>query len=59
MPEAKLRAAMKHWYQKWATKWHADGGKDINNPKVPLAYVRKHGKSLYSSVGGNLEDAIS
>ncbi len=36
--------AIEHWYQKWTTKWHADGGRDINNPKVPLSYVRKHGK---------------
>ncbi len=34
-------------------------GRDINNPKVPLSYVRKHGKLLYSSVGENLEDTIS
>jgi hypothetical protein len=51
--------AMEHWYQKWTTKGHADGGRDINNPKVPLSYVRKHGKLLYSSVGENLEDTIS
>jgi hypothetical protein len=51
--------AMEHWYQKWTTKWHADGGRNINNPKVPLSYVRKHGKLLYSSVGENLEDTIS
>jgi hypothetical protein len=50
---------MEHWYQKWTTKWHADGERDINNPKVPLSYVRKHGKLLYSSVGENLEDTIS
>jgi len=37
-------AAMEHWYKRWFEKWHADGGKDINNPKVPLSYVRKHGK---------------
>jgi hypothetical protein len=33
------------------TKWNADGGKDINNPKVPLSYFRQHGELLYSSVG--------
>jgi Restriction endonuclease PvuII len=44
-------AAMEHWYKKWAEKWAADGNKDINNPKVPLAYVRKHGKLLYTSAG--------
>jgi hypothetical protein len=40
-------ADMEPWYQKWNEKWHADGGKDINNPKVPLTFVRKHGKRLY------------
>ena len=38
---------MEPWYQKWESKWHADGGKDINNPKVPLTYVREHGKKLF------------
>lgn len=50
--------AMEHWYSRWENKWHADGGKDINNPKVPLAYVRKHGERLYSSLGEKLEDSI-
>src|SRR5947207_1804749 len=40
-------ADMEPWYIKWETKWHADGGKDINNPKVPLTYVRHHGTKLY------------
>ena len=38
---------MEPWYRKWEDKWHADGGKDINNPKVPLTYVREHGQKLY------------
>ena len=40
---------MEPWYRKWEDKWHADGGKDINNPKVPLTYVREQGKKLYSA----------
>lgn len=35
------------YYQAWEKKWHADGGKDINNPKVPLLYVRKVGELIY------------
>ncbi len=50
--------AMEYWYQKWSAKYVADGNKHINNPKVPLSYVRKHGKQLYSSVGENLEDNV-
>ena len=40
---------MEHWFAFWETKWHRDGGKDINNPKVPLSYVRLHGNLLYTS----------
>jgi hypothetical protein len=37
-------------FSKWETKWHADGGKDINNPKIPLDFVVKHGKLLSGKV---------
>ena len=30
-------------YVKWEEKWHRDGGKDINNPKIPLKYVMEEG----------------
>ena len=40
-------ADIEFYYNKWETKWHADGGKDINNPKIPLKYVRDHGTQLY------------
>lgn len=36
----------------------ADGNKDINNVKVPLAYMREHGTLLYTSVGQNIEDKL-
>jgi hypothetical protein len=49
---------MAYWFDRWEKKWHDDGGKDINNPKVPLVYVRKHGQRLYSSFGEKLEDSI-
>ncbi len=42
-------ADMEYWYAKWARKWRDDGNKDINNPKVPLSYVQKHGELLYSA----------
>ena len=35
------------YYMKWETKWHADGGKDINNPKIPLTFVREHGTRIF------------
>lgn len=38
---------MEPFYQKWEAKWYADGGKDINNPKIPLAYVVEFGERIY------------
>ena len=38
---------MEPYYQGWINKWHGDGGKDINNPKVPLTYVVQVGKLLW------------
>lgn len=35
------------FYRKWARKWKADGGKDINNPKIPLSFVMQNGELLY------------
>jgi len=35
------------FYTRWEEKWHADGGKDINNPKIQLTYVQEHGKLLF------------
>lgn len=34
-------------FSNWEAKWHADGGKDINNPKIPLEFVVRHGKLLH------------
>ena len=39
------------YYSKWETKWHNDGGKDINNPKIPLKHVREVGKLLFENDG--------
>lgn len=35
------------YFQKWEMKWHADGGKDINNPKIPLKFVEEHGTRIH------------
>lgn len=35
------------FYTAWEKKWHGDGGRDINNPKIPVSYVMKHGKQIY------------
>lgn len=43
------RSDLEPFYKKWEEKWHKDGGKDINNPKIPLSYVIKLGKKIYST----------
>ena len=32
------------YFTKWEQKWHADGGKDINNPKISVKFVRENGE---------------
>lgn len=36
-------AALEVYFTKWEKKWHAAGGKDINNPKIPLKFVAADG----------------
>jgi len=40
-------AQLEPFYSKWEAKWHRDGGKDINNPKIPLSYVQRIGRREY------------
>jgi hypothetical protein len=42
--------ALEFFYSRWEEKWHNSGGKDINNPKIPLKYVVEHGLQLYDLV---------
>ena len=44
-------AHMEYFYAKWEKKWHADGGKHINNPKIPLSYVMAHGEIVWLPEG--------
>lgn len=37
------------YFKKWAKKWKDDGDKDINNPKIPLKFVRETGKCIHSA----------
>jgi hypothetical protein len=41
-------AQIEPYFEKWATKWANDGNKDMNNPKIPLRYVRETGSLIYS-----------
>lgn len=38
------------FYSKWEKKWNADGGKDINNPKIPLSFVVQRGTLIYGNI---------
>jgi hypothetical protein len=42
-------ADIEPYFKKWAKKWADDGNKDINNPKIPLAFVRATGKRIYTA----------
>jgi len=39
------------FYSRWESKWHADGGKDINNPKIPITFVQANGRLIYTARG--------
>ncbi len=36
-------AQLEPYFGAWEQKWHDSGGKDINNPKIPLNFVMEHG----------------
>ena len=40
-------ADLEFYFNKWETKWNSDGGKDINNPKIPIKYVMENGKLIH------------
>ena len=42
-------AHIEPYFKKWTKKWADDGNKDINNPKIPLKFVRETGKCIYSA----------
>lgn len=38
------------FFSKWEEKWHSSGGKDINNPKIPVRFVKENGKVIYQAI---------
>lgn len=40
---------LEHFYTKWEKKWQDDGGRDINNPKIPVKYVIECGTLVYGA----------
>jgi Restriction endonuclease PvuII len=43
MPPSQLEP----YFSTWEKKWHDSGGKDINNPKIPLKFVVKNGHKIF------------
>lgn len=39
-------AQLEPYFGAWEAKWHAAGGKDINNPKIPLKFVLERGRQI-------------
>lgn len=35
------------YFSKWESKWHESGGRDINNPKIPVKFIVENGKLIY------------
>lgn len=35
------------YFSKWEQKWHDEGGRDINNPKIPMSYVITQGELIF------------
>jgi len=46
MEPALLEPLFAHWEE----KWHRDGGKDINNPKIPVVFVALNGTLVHGAV---------
>ena len=44
LPAEKLEP----YFSAWEKKWHESGGKDINNPKIPLKFVESAGTIIYT-----------
>lgn len=38
---------LEFYFTKWEEKWQAENGKDINNPKIPVAYIMEHGTLIH------------
>ena len=40
-------ARLEPYFSKWEAKLHESGGRDINNPKIPVKFVLEHGELFY------------
>lgn len=37
------------YFKKWEDQWHSAGGKDINNPKIPVKFVIEQGALVWGT----------
>ena len=54
MPPAMLEPL----FLKWENKWHDAGGKDINNPKIPVSFVTQNGTVVWQAGDGPVIEKI-
>lgn len=38
------------YFSGWEKKWHESGGRDINNPKIPVRFVEERGKVIFHAL---------
>lgn len=39
--------ALEPYFSKWEQKWYSSGGKDINNPKIPVKFIVERGELIH------------
>ena len=47
------------YFSQWETKWKESGGKDINNPKIPLKFVESVGEVIHETKSASAVVPIS
>ncbi len=52
-------ADLEPYFTAWETKWKSEGGKDINNPKIPLKFVVANGELVYRRFDEGGLDSLS
>jgi hypothetical protein len=52
-------ADLEPYFLAWEKKWYDDGGKDINNPKIPLKFVVAKGELYYKPPSPDLQLLIN
>jgi hypothetical protein len=43
------------YFDRWEKKWHEENGKDINNPKIPVKFIRMTGTLVYRNPTAQIE----